>query len=43
MYRGLTLSHGVRTHCWYIGVYRFLGHMVTLDPSMWWSRVLFPT
>jgi hypothetical protein len=34
---------GVQTHCWHLGVYRFSGHMVTLEPPMWWSRVLFPT
>jgi hypothetical protein len=24
MYRGLALSHGVRTHCWHLRVYSFL-------------------
>jgi hypothetical protein len=23
MYKGPTLSHGVRTHCWHLGVYHF--------------------
>jgi hypothetical protein len=44
MYRGPTLSYGgpdPLLASWRVSL--FSGHMVTLEPSMWWSRVLFPT
>jgi hypothetical protein len=44
MYRGPTLSHGGPDPT--VGILEciaFSGHMVTLEPSMWWSWVLFPT
>jgi hypothetical protein len=44
MYRGPALSHGGPDPT--VGILEciaFPGHMVSLEPSMWWSWVLFPT